>query len=59
MGQTDEDTPTDDGTILTSPEEREAILQQGKVAKGGREAKFGRTAMIEAKDKASILAPKR
>jgi len=44
-------------TLETTPEEREALLQQGKVAKGGRQKKYGRTAMIEAKDKASILAP--
>ena len=53
---TDEDT-ANDGTILTTPEEREDVLQQGKVAKGGREAKFGRQAMVTGTKKSSILNP--
>ena len=53
----DEDEETNKGTILTTPEEREALLQQGLVAEGGRQRKYGRQAMIEAGKGASILAP--
>ena len=40
-----------------TPEEGEALLEQGIVDEGGRKRKFGRTAMIEGSQGASILAP--
>ena len=48
---------TEDGTILTTPEEREALLQQGLVAEGGRKKKYGRSAMSTGTEGSSILAP--
>jgi len=51
------DDETEDGTILTTPEEREAVLQQGKVAEGGRKKKYGRQFMAGDPLSASILAP--
>ena len=52
----DEDT-ADDGTILTTPEEKEAVLQQGIVEEGGRKKKYGRDFMAGDPLSASILAP--
>ena len=52
------DDETEDGTILTTPEEREAVLQQGKVAEGGRQKKYGRQFMAgDPLSASSILAP--
>tara|TARA_R110002020_G_scaffold10017_5_gene38820 strand:+ start:743 stop:1330 length:588 start_codon:yes stop_codon:yes gene_type:complete len=52
------DDETEDGTILTTPEEREAVLKQGKVAEGGRKKTYGRQFMAGDPLSASILAPK-
>ena len=56
-GDDDDDDSSGDGTILTPPEEREAVLQQGKVAEGGRKKTYGRQFMAGDPLSASILAP--